>query len=58
MEDVKRDQEQLPTGYFLGDGQAVSDVLQITEELLASEGLGSDWPTPDDRERIARKAKL
>jgi hypothetical protein len=38
------DRVDLPPGYVLGEGQTVNDVLRISAELLASEGLDPEWP--------------
>ncbi len=34
----------LPPGYLLPEGKTMLDILRMDAELLASEGIGLEWP--------------
>jgi hypothetical protein len=43
------DPVKLPTGYLLPEGKTMQDILRMDAELLASEGIGPEWPGFDER---------
>ena len=42
-EDDPLDERELPTGYTLGGGRTMQDVLDVQAKLLESEGLEPAW---------------
>lgn len=39
----------LPPGYLLPEGKTMQDILRVDAELLASEGIASEWPAFDEK---------
>jgi len=46
----------LPPGYLLPEGKTMQDILRMDAELLASEGLESEWPGFDEKPNEDGKA--
>lgn len=41
----------LPPGYLLPEGKTMQDILRMDADLLASEGIGPEWPGFEDPSR-------